>query len=114
VAVGEQVVGAPREREPAAGEPDELQRQREAALERHGEAGERAVGVGEVDVRQPRRGLRHHELRAGVVAGDTGHAGGGVGHDAADEGEEAGEEGRQGGARGRGDGGEARGPGRGR
>ncbi|KAG2604245.1 hypothetical protein PVAP13_4NG042908 [Panicum virgatum] len=71
VAVREQVVGAPRQREPAAGE---LQRQREAVLERHREAGKRAVGVGEVDVRQPRRCLRHHELCAGVVAGDTGHA----------------------------------------
>lgn len=59
------------------------------------DVGERAIGVGEMDVCQPRRGLHHHELRASVVAGDLRDAGGGIRDDAAGEGKELGEKGRQ-------------------
>uniref|UniRef100_A0A8R7QYZ3 Uncharacterized protein n=1 Tax=Triticum urartu TaxID=4572 RepID=A0A8R7QYZ3_TRIUA len=109
VAVDEQVVGAPGEREPTAREPDELQRQREPPLERQLDAPQRGAGVGKVHVRERRVGVRDHELGPFVAADDVRHAGGGAGHDAAGEGVEAGEEGRERGARGRGHGREARG-----
>lgn len=67
--------------------------------------------VREVDVREPHPSARHHELRAGVVARDLGHAGVGVGDDAASEREEAREESGHGGPRGSYHGGEARGRG---
>ena len=49
VAVHEEVVRAPHQREAAAREAHELERQREAVFERHRDDPQGAVGVGEVD-----------------------------------------------------------------
>ncbi|KAK3131625.1 hypothetical protein QOZ80_6AG0509010 [Eleusine coracana subsp. coracana] len=73
VPVDEEVVRPPRQREPAAREPHQLQRQREATRERQRHAGDRAVGVGQVHVRERgRAGVGYHQLGARVGAGDLG------------------------------------------
>lgn len=97
-----------RQREPAAGEADELQRQGEAPIEGDLDEPKRRINLGEVEAREGDRGVRDDELGAGVGAGDKGDVGVRVADDAAGEGEEGGEEPREGRADGGEHGGEAR------